>query len=101
MCNNLNNLENFFGDLNSEFKIKIYTLTKKFVNIELHRCKETGIILNQITFIDQIINQYGMKDAKPALTPVETAKVDVSHPLDNKFPYRKLLGSLVYLYNVT
>lgn len=60
ICNYTLNLEHFLEDLNSKFKIKISTNTKKFVGIELHRGKESRITLNQKTFVEQIINRYGM-----------------------------------------
>lgn len=39
ICNKILNHEHFLEDLKFEFKIEIYTNTKKFVGIEVHRCK--------------------------------------------------------------
>lgn len=55
--------------------------------------------LNQSTYITKIASDFGLKDVKPARTPMDVnyGKSDSSQPLESNTKYRQLIGRLLYL----
>jgi hypothetical protein len=76
------------------------------IALERDRTHRT-ISLSQTALIDRIINQFGLKDASPVSTPMETGlhlsrrthapSTDAQRELMSRTPYRSLIGSLMYL----
>jgi hypothetical protein len=71
-----------------------------FLRFQVKQLKE-GTFLSQTKYIQDILKKFGMKDAKPAKTPMGTeGHLDLntgSKSVDQKV-YRSMIGSLLYLY---
>lgn len=87
--------------LKSKFKIKDLGSLKYFLGIEV-ACSTTGFYLNQRKYALDLLQETGLLDAKPSVTPIEQ-----NHKLiDNKSAllsaneasmYRRVVGHLIYL----
>jgi hypothetical protein len=53
--------------------------------------------LDQHVYISKILDQYGMADSKPVRTPSIQYDYNGEYDLDLKYPYRDVIGSLLYL----
>ncbi|KAJ9558487.1 hypothetical protein OSB04_013101 [Centaurea solstitialis] len=89
-----------FEDLmHKRFKMSSMGELTFFLGLQVKQ-KTDGIFLNQSKYVASMLQKFGMADAKPASTPMETHKqltadaegeeVDVHH-------YRSMIGSLMYL----
>ena len=71
----------------------------RFLGLQVKQAS-TGILIHQVKFVDDMLEKFGFRDAKPALTPMaerpllapdlEGESVDHTH-------YRSMIGSLMYL----
>ncbi|KAJ9558313.1 hypothetical protein OSB04_012927 [Centaurea solstitialis] len=62
--------------------------------------KTDGIFINQSKYVATMLQKFGMNDAKPASTPMETHKhltADVEGEEVDVHHYRSMIGSLMYL----
>ncbi|KAJ9567763.1 hypothetical protein OSB04_003729 [Centaurea solstitialis] len=62
--------------------------------------KTDGIFINQSKYVASVLQKFGMNDAKPASTPMETHKhltADVEGEEVDVHHYRSMIGSLMYL----
>ncbi|KAJ9566153.1 hypothetical protein OSB04_002119 [Centaurea solstitialis] len=62
--------------------------------------KPEGIFINQSKYVASMLQKFGMNDAKPASTPMETHKhltADVEGEEVDVHHYRSMIGSLMYL----
>lgn len=87
--------------LKQTFKIKEITF-KYFVGMEVERLNNC-IYIHQKTYIDQIIEKFGMSNAHPISTPSDV-NVIITKNIDEKvinFPYREVIGSLLFLSSVS
>ncbi|KAJ9541256.1 hypothetical protein OSB04_027762 [Centaurea solstitialis] len=85
--------------MHRKFKMSSMGELTFFLGLQVKQ-KPDGIFLNQSKYVASILQKFGMSDAKPASTPMETHKhlnadaegeeVDVHH-------YRSMIGSLMYL----
>ncbi|KAJ8865894.1 hypothetical protein PR048_033417 [Dryococelus australis] len=71
-----------------------------FPGMEIMR-NEKGLHLNQTGAMAQLLEAYNMTEAKPALTLAVERKGEEKEGQNRTFPYRKFLGSLMYLSNKT
>ncbi|KAJ9562394.1 hypothetical protein OSB04_007554 [Centaurea solstitialis] len=89
-----------FEDLmHKKFKMSSMGELTFFLGLQVKQ-KTDGIFINQSKYVASMLQKFGMNDAKPASTPMETHKhltadddgeeVDVHH-------YRSMIGSLMYL----
>jgi len=59
---------------------------------------DQSILLNQYSYIDQLLTKFDMVDATPVPTPaVSDIHAYTQHGGPTNFPYRELVGSLLYL----
>jgi hypothetical protein len=94
-------LEIVKGKLRKEFEMKDLGELHYFLGIQVVRDKESGLMLSQKRYIEDVLKTYNMQDCKPASTPfdsstkltrVEGAERDVE--LAER--YQSLVGSLMY-----
>lgn len=84
--------------IRKSFKIKDLGLARECLGMRIERDSETPEIrLSQKTYIQKILEKYGMQDCKPVGTPVET-NLRLDRGLINDNPrYQEIIGSLMYL----
>ena len=97
ICRDKEEIEIIINHLQQRFKIKILDFTT-FVGIEIKICQETGIHLNQKQYTKKILHKFNMQDCNPVSTPTD---VNLNYfedsNLNNSFPYREAVGSLLFL----
>lgn len=83
--------------LNEKFKMKDLGILHYCLGIEFE-CKENFIKLHQKKYISDILKKFGMVNCKAVSTPLETGlALEKPTVKDEKFPFRSLVGSLMYL----
>ena len=94
--------DDFRQDLGSIFPIKDLGESKWLLGMFIERDHEKGwICLSQTAYINVILNRFGMTECKSAKTPYSTEKFDGGQVEVTKFPFRELIGHLMYLANMT
>lgn len=84
--------------LRQEFEVKVFD-TKQFLGLEINRNKDGAIFLHQSGYVRRVLEKFGMKECNPVSTPsdlhqkLEAVKV----AREVKFPYREVIGSLMYM----
>lgn len=86
------------NNLKKQFKLREVN-TNVYRGIEIEQVKD-GIVLHQIKYIQNVLKQYNMDNASPADNPICEVEED-SEPLDERVPYRQLVGSLAYIADCT
>jgi hypothetical protein len=71
---------------------------KYFLGFQVKQLQE-GTFISQTKYIQDILNKFGMKDAKPIKTPMETNghNLDMGGKSVDQKVYRSMIGSLLYL----
>ena len=85
--------------LSNKFQIKDLGHIKYFLGIQIKQDKNGDYFINQESYIDKIIEESKLSDAKPSKFPLDTGyyKLQNSDPLPDNEEYRKLIGMLLYL----
>lgn len=91
----------FLEKLKENFKITVTKNPKNFLGIDIKH-DETGIMLSQTEKVKQILQNYNMQDCNSTKIPLNNSDTKRSDKTENKkFPYREVIGSLLYLNNKT
>ncbi|CAK1579065.1 unnamed protein product [Parnassius mnemosyne] len=87
--------------LKQAFKIKVMPL-RYFVGMEIERINNC-IHIHQRDYIEQIIERFCMTNATPTSTPADVNVIMTKNEDENiiNFPYRELIGSLLFLCSVS
>ena len=94
--------------LNDRFKMDDRGELKWFLAVDFKRTNDGHIEMSQERYIDAILQRFNMFECKPAPTPVDAGTIlrkatDDEHMqfVEQNFPYRQAVGSLVYLAQTT
>lgn len=104
--NDCKNVEFLKSKLSSEFEIKDLGEAKQCLGVKITRdYKNNEIFLDQESYIDQVLRNFGMENCKTVNTPMES-KVNADKVLNSdinlsNLPYQNLIGSLMYLAVLT
>ena len=84
--------------LNERFGIRDLEQCKKFIGMEIER-SENQLEIHQNTYIQQLVNDYGLANSNSISTPIEPNLKITNLKLDKNFEtkVRGLLGSLSYI----
>lgn len=98
-------LDSVISVLRSEFEITVNE-PDVFVGVQIERNREEkSMFLCQSNYALRVLIRFNMTEGKSVCTPADTSldlRVDESSLLDNeKFPFRELVGSLMFLATVT
>ena len=101
MSQDIQVIEKFKEKLKCEFKIKDLGDMKFCLGIDVDRNrKDKTITMSQLGYINKIAERFGLLKCKPIFTPADmNSKLEqgeVEEDEDNDFPYRELVGSLMY-----
>ncbi|KAE8981056.1 hypothetical protein PF011_g22184 [Phytophthora fragariae] len=100
-----------FEQLNEDYGIKDQGLLSTYLGVEVEQ-NEQSIKVHQTLYCEQILEKFGFSDAHPSRIPMETTlRLTVTDtdtasrkqelPNGKTFPYRELVGSLMYLATCT
>jgi hypothetical protein len=82
-----------------KFKMSMMGELKYFLGFQVKQLQD-GNFISQTKYIQDILNKFGMKDAKPIKTPMGTnghLDLDMGGKSVDKKVYRSMIGSLLYL----
>ncbi|KAJ9556104.1 hypothetical protein OSB04_010718 [Centaurea solstitialis] len=85
--------------MHKKFKMSSMGELTFFLGLQVKQ-KSDGIFINQSKYVATMLQKFGMNDAKPASTPMETHKhltADVEGEEVDVHQYRSMIGSLMYL----
>ncbi|KAJ9553923.1 hypothetical protein OSB04_017968 [Centaurea solstitialis] len=85
--------------MHKKFKMSSMGELTFFLGLQVKQ-KADGIFINQSKYVASMLQKFGMNDAKPASTPMETHKhltADVEGEEVDVHHYRSMIGSLMYL----
>jgi hypothetical protein len=95
-------LENFKIHLNKELEVKYSGVVKYCLGINFQI--EKGIVaMSQQSYIRELLERFSMSEAKPVTSPMDMSiRLQKAEKCDeNEYPYRELVGSLMYLATST
>ncbi|KAK9144280.1 hypothetical protein Sjap_004183 [Stephania japonica] len=95
----ISSIQSFINKLHTSFALKDIGELNYFLGMETRRDK-SGLYLTQTAYINQLLKQGGMLNAKPIDTPCSLSKplyADGSPSFNDATLYRSLLGGLQYL----
>ncbi|CAB0008728.1 unnamed protein product, partial [Nesidiocoris tenuis] len=95
-------MNKFLHDLQQDFDLTYTYQPTKYLGMEI--IKKTGLIkLSQESYLQSVLERYGMENTKSAATPMMTGSstLEEQQRSDGQFPYRECVGSLLYLSNKT
>lgn len=99
---NNSKLTNLRENLKKEFKMKDMGQIHYCLGLEIDYQKEKGVLkISQKKYTQEILKKFNMEDSKPVVTPFDlNLKFEDEFQVKEEFqnlPYRKLIGSLMYL----
>ena len=85
--------------MQSEFEMSMMGELNFFLGLQIKQAKN-GIFISQSKYCKELLNKFGMKNAKQMTTPISTTcylnKDEIGQSIDIK-KYRGMIGSLLYL----
>lgn len=89
--------------LSQNFKIKNLGQVKRYLGMRVNIDKNKNVItVDQEQYIEQLLEKFDMVDCNSVETPIECKlSVEKSSTCEEKLPYQKLIGSLMYLAVLT
>lgn len=100
----------FYKSVSDAYKVKDMGELKWMLNMEVSR-DSTGVVISQRSFIDKLLSQHNMDEARPVSTPMSTTPMQSTaeeqqsqsqHNEDvSELPYQSVVGSLLWLSNMT
>jgi hypothetical protein len=96
---NKSTCEEFSRIMIQKFEMSMMGELKYFLGLQVKQLQE-GTFVSQTKYIQDILNKFGMKDAKPINTPMGTnghLDLDMGGKSVDQKVYRSMIGSLLYL----
>jgi hypothetical protein len=96
-------INELFSEFNLVFSVKSVGEISFYLGMRVERT-ESGFLLSQEAFIKEILMEAGMENSKPMKTPMDDVKplfIQSDLNLEENFPFRRILGKLIYLTTAT
>jgi hypothetical protein len=96
---NQKSCEEFNGVMMQKFEMSMIGELNYFLAFQVKQLKE-GTFISQMKYTQDLLKRFGMKDAKPAKTPMGTdghLDLDKGDKSVDQKAYRSMIGSLLYL----
>ena len=105
-CKTKGHIASIKNSLKKEFSIKDLGDLKYCLGIEIHRKREDGTIkMNQKAYIKRLSEKFGVENCKDVHTPADSnsklIKMRQEEAFVPKYPYRELVGALMYIATCT
>lgn len=100
-CEEEEEFEQIIRELNQHFEVTSLGDIKYFLGIEVNRSPD-GVSLNQTTYIQKLLDRFGMTDAKPSKFPISPGHTQSKEETDdnklaNNKQFASLIGGLLYV----
>ena len=101
-CKDVNVKNKLFDQMNTKFSIRDMGSLHYYLGINIKQTHDE-IVINQHTYTNQLLAKFNMKECNPSRIPMETTQRlrRESNSDIPEFPYRELVGSLMYLVTST
>ena len=85
--------------LKQDYSIKEMGDLHYYLGIKIERNRfNKQMFLSQKSYVDQVVNKFGLSDCKPCYTPAEVESLVKSDGFSiEKYPYREAVGLMMYL----
>ena len=94
-------IEQFLCQIKQKFEVKISDPTN-FVGIEIQQEHDGSLVLTQKAYIASILKRFCMEECKQSSVPMQpNTNLELAKVADEKYPYRELIGSLIFLARTT
>uniref|UniRef100_A0AAV1UD78 Reverse transcriptase Ty1/copia-type domain-containing protein n=1 Tax=Peronospora matthiolae TaxID=2874970 RepID=A0AAV1UD78_9STRA len=105
-CKTKEHIASIKNSLMEDFSIKDLGDLKYCLRIEIHRKREDGTIkMNQKAYIKRLSEKFGVENCKDVHTPADSnsklIKMGQEEAFVPKYPYRELVGALMYIATCT
>uniref|UniRef100_A0AAV1TIP8 Polyprotein n=1 Tax=Peronospora matthiolae TaxID=2874970 RepID=A0AAV1TIP8_9STRA len=105
-CKTKEHIASIKNSLMEDFSIKDLGDLKYCLGIEIHRKREDGTIkMNQKAYIKRLSEKFGVENCKDMHTPADSnsklIKMGQEEAFVPKYPYRELVGALMYIATCT
>ena len=60
------------SQLTTKFEAKVTSDVSSYLGIKIHQLKDGSIFINQASYVQKILHKFGMLEANPVSTPMET-----------------------------
>ena len=92
-------IESVVIKINQKFELKDLGNIKHFLGIDVEKDEDGNFVLSQSRYIEKIIEEAGLCDAKPSKFPLDPGyfKLNDENFLQDNHEYRQLIGMLLYL----
>lgn len=105
-CKTMDHIEDIKSALKEEFSIKELGELKYCLGIEIHRKRDDHVIkINQQAYIKRLAEKFGVDQCKDVHTPADSnsklSKLPEEEAFAPKYPYRELVGALMYIATCT
>lgn len=95
------NIDNFIKSLKRDLEITSQPLSY-FLGVQIEINEDFDIHIHQTKYVEELLKRFDMEDSKPVSTPCDTGIYSLSNENTTcEFPYRELIGSLLYLATCT
>lgn len=90
--------EALMKSIGKEFELKDLGQVKHYLGIEVERTNHGEFLMSQTAFIDKIVKEAGLEEAKTMKNPIDLGYFKLNGtPLESNEEYRTLIGMLLYL----
>lgn len=97
-------LDKIIKSMEKAFKVTVNE-TEYFVGIQIHKQADGSVFLNQEAYTKKVLERFGMNNCASVTTPADAYnKLKFNEGgaiVANDYPYRELIGSLMFLMTVT
>lgn len=97
-------IDDLLSKLGARFEMRTMALSS-FLGFQIERDAPDHITLHQTSYVNKIIRKFGMDQFKPERTPISSHsmvnKNSSSRTLDSTYPFKELIGSLLYASSTT
>lgn len=100
-CNNEDTIDNIKHKLTKRYEMSDLGSLGTYLQVEFLSTKQ-GILMNQSSFVEKMLHQFGMANSSPTTTPIhESCKLtsDMQEETTDATLYRQMIGKLLYLTN--
>jgi len=100
---NLQQIEETLKKLNTYFEVKSALLGHTYIGMRIIQGENRDwIMLSQQHYIEKLVEKYSLTEATPTTVPMQVnLQLEKQDPADERYPYRELIGALLFIARVS